>query len=104
MRNLFSNLPEQMPEELTETLLQASSVRIERIVSNGHASDEGFWYDQDEYEWVLVIQGEASIEFDKGDTEYMTQGDYLLIPAHKKHRVKATSEQEKTIWLAIFFS
>lgn len=101
--NLFVDVPEQLPEELTQVLLQNESVRIERIVSDGHASDEDFWYDQDEHEWVLVIQGKARIEFDSGDIKSLTQGDYLLIPAHQKHRVCSTSEHEKTIWLAIFY-
>lgn len=104
MKNIYSDIPDQMPEELTETLLLASSVRIERIVSDGHASDVGFWYDQDEHEWVLVIQGEASIEFDTGGAINMTKGDYVLIPAHQKHRVKSTSNTEKTIWLAVFYN
>lgn len=100
--NLFDAIPSQLPEELTQVLLQNESLRIERIVSEGHASEENFWYDQDEHEWVLLIQGSACIEYDHGDTINMTKGDYVLIPAHQKHRVKSTSNTEKTIWLAIF--
>jgi hypothetical protein len=55
--NLLTNLPSDLPDELSTTLLQASNLRIERIVSHGHASPEGFWYDQDEQEWVMVLQG-----------------------------------------------
>jgi hypothetical protein len=31
-------------DELFTTLLNTGNVRIERIVSHGHASPEGFWY------------------------------------------------------------
>ena len=61
MSNLFSNIPSNLPEELIETLIQSDGVRIERIVSHGHASPEGFWYDQDEHEWVVVLQGAARL-------------------------------------------
>ena len=44
--NLFADVPPHLPNELVQTLLDASNVRIERIVSYGHASSEGFWYDQ----------------------------------------------------------
>jgi len=103
VNNLFDTIPQQLPEELTQDLLQNESVRIERIVSQGHASPEDFWYDQEEHEWVLLIQGTASIEFDTGDVIRLSQGDYLLIPAHQKHRVLSTSNSEKTLWLAIFY-
>ena len=42
--NLFAGLPRRLPDELFTTLLDAASVRIERIVSHGHASPVGFWY------------------------------------------------------------
>ncbi|MFW2372791.1 MAG: cupin domain-containing protein [Gammaproteobacteria bacterium] len=101
--NLFADIPSQLPDELTEVLVESRCVRIERIVSEGHRSDQGFWYDQDEHEWVLLIQGSASIEYDNGELIKMAAGDYCLIPAHQKHRVKSTSKTEKTIWLAIFY-
>jgi len=104
MDNLFSSIPSQLADELTEVLEQKPNLRIERIISDGHRSDQGFWYDQDEHEWVLMIQGAASIEFNNGDVKSLSQGDYLLIPAHQKHRVLSTSNSEKTIWLAVFFS
>ncbi|MCW8957265.1 MAG: cupin domain-containing protein [Gammaproteobacteria bacterium] len=101
--NLYDAIPQQLPAELAQVLLEHKSLRIERIVSQGHASEPGFWYDQDEHEWVLLVQGEASIEFDSGEVVSLVQGGYLLIPAHTKHRVKSTSLQQKTIWLAIFY-
>lgn len=102
--NLFEDIPSQLADELTEVLVESRCVRIERIVSESHASAENFWYDQDEHEWVLLLQGSASIEFDNGDVKLLLQGDYLLIPAHQKHRVHSTSEQEQSIWLAIFIT
>jgi len=60
--NLFADLPKQLPEELVTTLLDADNVRMERIVSNGHASPEGFWYDQDQHEWVMVLKGAARLQ------------------------------------------
>ena len=60
--NLFTNLPAHWPEELFTTLLQTPGLRIERIVSHGHQSPDGFWYDQPIGEWVIVLKGAARIE------------------------------------------
>lgn len=100
-KNLFNEIPVDLPEELCTTLVQADRLRIERIVSRGHASPPGFWYDQDEDEWVLVLSGGAVVEFDGGKTVQLEPGSYLNIPAHAKHRVVSTSRTEATIWLAI---
>ncbi len=101
--NLFQNIPESLPEELFTVLAENENVKIERIVSDGHASPNGFWYDQEQNEFVLLISGAAVLEFEDGKVE-MKPGDHLLIPAHQRHRVAATSQTEKTIWLAIFFN
>ena len=101
-RNVFDEIPFDLPRELV-TLLHASDVgRVERIVSAGHASPEGFWYDQEQSEWVLLLAGSAVLAFEDGSIE-MNPGDYVLIPAHRRHRVESTSPKEKTIWLALFF-
>ncbi|MDF7798089.1 cupin domain-containing protein [Pontiellaceae bacterium B1224] len=100
--NLFSNIPEELPEELVDVLTESSNVRIERIMSDGHTSPDDFWYDQVQNEWVLLVSGSATLEFEDRSVE-LKPGDYLLIPAHQKHRVAATSETEKTIWLAVFY-
>jgi len=100
--NLFADLPANLPEELFTTLLQAPGVRLERIVSHGHQSPDGSWYDQPESEWVVVLKGEAKIEFEDGTLE-MRPGDYVDIPAHKKHRVAWTTRDEPTIWLAVHY-
>ncbi|MGB7329141.1 MAG: cupin domain-containing protein [Rubripirellula sp.] len=103
--NLLSSLPRNVSDELTETLVTGKNVRIERIVSQGHQSPDGFWYDQPDDEWVAVIQGEATIEFgDDTETVALGPGDWINIPAHKRHRVAWTSPSEPTIWLAVFSS
>jgi cupin 2 domain-containing protein len=100
MMNLFADLPAHLPDELISTLLETADVRIERIVSHSHASPEGFWYDQDENEWVVVLKGAARLRFEDGTVE-MRPGDFVNIPAHKKHRVEWTTPDEPTIWLAV---
>lgn len=104
MNNLFANLPAQLPEELISVVAASQQVRIERIVSNGHSSPTGFWYDQDEHEWVVVLTGEAKLmcEGDEGPIT-MKPGDYVNIPAHRKHRVQWTTPDGPTIWLAVFY-
>lgn len=102
MPNLFSSIPAVLPDELTEVYLQAESVRIERIVSQGHASPPGFWYDQAEHEWVLVVQGAAKLRFED-ETVEMKRGDFIKIAPHRKHRVEWTTPDEPTIWLAVFY-
>jgi len=100
--NLFTDLPANLPDELLTTLLNAASIRIERIVSHGHVSREGFWYDQDEHEWVIVLKGAASLRFEDSTVE-MKPGNFVNIPAHMKHRVEWTTLDEPTIWLAVFY-
>lgn len=100
--NLFDNLPLRLPDELFTTLIQGPHVRIERIVSRAHASPEGFWYDQPQHEWVLLISGAATLRFEEGLVE-MRSGDSLLIRAHRKHRVESTAQDQPTIWLAVHY-
>lgn len=104
MKNLFVDLPQSLPEEIVENLVVSKNVRIERIVSTGQTSPDGFWYDQDESEWVVVLRGEAELEFERETQRQRLQsGDFILIPAHRKHRVAWTSLNEPTVWLAVFF-
>jgi cupin 2 domain-containing protein len=100
--NLFVHLPRYLPDELFTTLLDAANVRIERIVSHGHASPEGFWYDQDQHEWVVVLKGAARLRFED-ETIEMKPGDFIDIPVHKKHRVEWTTPDEPTLWLAVHY-
>lgn len=101
--NLFTCIPAEMPEEISDLLAVGDGVRIERILSKGHASPPGFWYDQTEHEWVLLMQGEARLRFKDGKSMHLTSGTYVHIPAHTKHRVEWTTEAGETIWLAVFY-
>lgn len=85
--------------EIFDTLFESGEVGITRIVSNAHVSPEGFWYDQDEDEWVAVIAGKATLEFDSGGLREMKTGDWIVIPARTRHRIAGTSAG--TTWLAV---
>jgi cupin 2 domain-containing protein len=100
MNNIFSDASSPLPDELVTTLFDAESVRIERIVSQSHASPDGFWFDQPRAEWVLVVQGAAQLRFEDRVLE-MRAGDFVHIRPHEKHRVDWTSAEQPTIWLAV---
>ncbi len=101
--NIFENIPEQINEELTDILVNSNEVRIEKIVSKGHKSKANFWYDQSENEWVIVLKGTAKLMFKLNNKIiHLTEGDFINITAHEKHRVEWTSEE--VIWLAVFYS
>jgi cupin 2 domain-containing protein len=102
MINLLANIPKNLPEELTTVLQEAHGVRIERIVSTGHKSLEGFWYDQSEHEWVMVLTGAARLQIEDRAVELLP-GDSIYIAANRKHRVEWTSPEEPTVWLAVFY-
>lgn len=100
--NLFE-IPGVLPEdELCETLCEGGGMRIERIVSCGQCSQEGFWYDQHEDEWLVLLQGSAVLTYDSGQSVTLRQGDTLFIAAHERHRVAHTSSEPPCIWLCVF--
>jgi len=100
--NIFSKPEFKLDEpELFEVLRQNDKILIERIITNGALKKPGEWYDQDKDEWVMLVRGEAEIEFQDGNISALQNGDYIFIPAHLKHRVVATSESLDCIWLAI---
>jgi cupin 2 domain-containing protein len=100
--NLFSGVPDTLPEELFQPLLERPGVRVERILSRGHATPPGQWYDQSEDEWVLLLKGAAALEIEgEGKQRELLPGDYLLLPAHCRHRVASTAAGGETVWLAI---
>lgn len=104
MKNMLNDIPAQLPNELFTDLINGKNFRVERIVSQGHSSPENFWYDQEEHEWVLILQGEAELLLEGEDKpRKLKVGDYLSIPAHCRHRVIFTTSSPKTIWLAIFY-
>ena len=47
-------------------------------------SPEEGWYDQDENEWVMVIEGQGVIEFEDGRVVTLSKGDYINIAAREK--------------------
>jgi cupin 2 domain-containing protein len=103
-KNIFSDIPAELHNELFEELLTGKSFRVERIVSRGHASNECFWYDQDENEWVILLHGSAGLRFEgKEELVVMHPGDYVQIPQHCKHRVEWTDPDQETVWLAVYY-
>ena len=102
LTNLLADVPSNLPAEQLQTILGRPNLRIERIVSRGHTSPPGFWYDQDQHEFVLLLQGAARLRFEEGDME-MTPGSFIDIPAHRRHRVEWTDPNQSTIWLAIHY-
>ena len=101
LTNLFDDIPDDLPEELIQPLLCTPGLRIERIVSLGHKSPEGFWYDQEAHEWVLLLKGAARLRFEGEEPIELRPGMFVDIPAQKRHRVEWTDPHEPTIWLAI---
>ena len=93
-----------MPHEIIEELVATDSCAVERIISRGHASPDGFWYDQSRDEWVVVLAGRAGLRFEgRAEIIELGPGDYLAIPAHCKHRVDWTDPETDTVWLAVHY-
>jgi cupin 2 domain-containing protein len=103
-RNLFAAIPEAVPgqAEFVERLAGANGARVERIVSRGHASPPGFWYDQAETEWVLLVAGRARLRFDPERVLELGPGDHVVIAPHARHRVEWTDPAVATVWIAVF--
>jgi cupin 2 domain-containing protein len=103
VRNLSRRLPDASASEVIDTVISARGVRLERIVSHGQASPDGFWYDQDEAEWVLVVSGKACLEIEgQAGDHVLAEGDSIFLPAHCRHRVTWTDPARPTIWIAVF--
>lgn len=101
--NILSAAPDARMAEVFEPLWQEQGVLIERIVSRGQRSAPGEWYEQEQNEWVLLLQGAARLCWEDGSETALTEGDYVAIPALRKHRVEWTDPDQDTIWLAIHF-
>jgi cupin 2 domain-containing protein len=101
--NIFANIPSEIKEELFEDIISNEGLKIERIVSKGHTTTESQWYDEKSNEWVIVLKGEAVLEFEGADEVRLKDGDYINIPARTKHRVSWTKPDAETVWLAIHY-
>jgi len=102
--NLFSGIPHALPKEFCEVLCRAGEFRIERIVSKGHSSPPGFWFDQDEHEYVLLVKGRACLTVQgHANQVVLEEGDWLEIKAHVRHRVEWTAPDQDTVWLAVHY-
>lgn len=102
IENALQCLPTDTSKEHIQPLLAKPNVRIERIVSHGQVT-EGEWYDQEENEWVMVLEGSGTLIFEDAKIVTLNAGDFINIPAHYKHRVIQTTPDQATIWLAVFY-
>ncbi|WP_322997611.1 cupin domain-containing protein [Castellaniella sp.] len=102
LKNLFAAMPVDAAHEAFDDLLDVPGLRIERIVSHGQKSPSDFWYEQDEDEWVIVLQGSAALQVTgRNDLVMLAPGDHYWIPAGLRHRVHSTAQDGPTIWLAV---
>jgi cupin 2 domain-containing protein len=101
--HLFRDLPRHLEEERFETLLDLPDLRLERIVSTGQATPEGEWLEQEWSEWVIVLLGSAELRFEGEEPLSLGPGDWVLIPAGRRHRVERTDIYRPTVWLALHF-
>ena len=101
--NIFESITKNREQEVFDRLLQNEKLTIERIVSNGQVSPASGWYDQALDEWVLLLKGGAVITFEDKSEVRLRSGDYLAIPAHRKHKVSWTDPSVDTVWLAIHY-
>ncbi len=97
------DVPDSLPMdgEFFETIVEGEDMHVERIISHGHRNTKGEWYDQETDEWVLLLQGEATIVFQSGREVDLEAGESLFLPAHLKHRVASTTEDPPCVWLAV---
>ena len=104
LRNLFEAIPQHGASEQLVELLSRGDLRIERIVSHGHATADDHWYDQPLAEWVVVLRGHAKLRFeDEAAPRVLEPGDFVDIAPHRRHRVESTDRSAPTVWLAIHY-
>jgi len=101
--DFFSNIAKDLTDEFFEEILVSKNVTIEKIISKGHTSPKSGWYDQDKNEWVMVLKGGAILSFEDEKQVHLKSGEYINIPAHKKHKVSWSEPDVETIWLAVFY-
>jgi cupin 2 domain-containing protein len=102
--NLFDAIAPERAEEEFRTLLVTRHARLVRIVSTGQSTPPGEWYDQADGEWVMLLSGRAGLRFaDELRVRELCPGDYVMIPAHRRHRVEWTAQGQPTVWLALHY-
>ena len=102
LSNLYHDFPDSLPEEQFDELERGDGFQLQRIISTGQATPKGEWYDQDQDEWVALLAGSAALRFeDEPQETIMRPGDYLQIPAHRRHRVEWTDSANPTVWIAL---
>ena len=101
IKNIFSDLPSELSQEIFQNILNDNNFKIERIISKGQSTPFGQWLEQELNEWVILLQGSAELLFEENMQKIkLRPGDYLFIQSHTKHRVEATDKEKETIWLA----
>ena len=101
--NLFADIPSDLSTEAFELLASGNGVKIERSISKGHTTPPDRWNEQNQNAWVLVLRGEAILEFGQGRSQRLIPGSYITIPAHTRYRVKWTTPTEATLWLTVYY-
>ena len=101
--NIYCTPKTGSTKEIFTTLFSGKNIKIEQIISCGQTSPAEGWYDQQQHEWVILLEGEAKLEFENNLIKQLQKGDYLMIPAKCKHKVIYTSKEPKCVWLAVFF-
>ncbi len=98
--------------ELFQSMFKTENSHIERIISTGQFTPSEEWYDQERDEFVVLMQGEATLLIEiiiSGNEQKefkeikLKKGDYINIPKHVRHQVKETSKDEACIWLAFHY-
>lgn len=104
MKNLLTPLERTTSAERIESLLRGSEFELQRIVSTGQTTPAGAWYDQETEEWVVLLQGAATIRFEEhAAPRALKPGDFFNIPAHSRHRLEWTDPEQETIWLTLHY-
>jgi cupin 2 domain-containing protein len=99
INNLYEEKFPNENREVFSTLFQNESIKIESIRS--WLKTPGEVYNQDQDEWVILLEGEAKLEIDNIMVN-LQRGDYLFIPKHTLHRVHSTAKN--TLWIGVFSS
>ena len=100
--NIFDDIPAHLPAERFDSIIHNPSLRLERIVSKGHCTPPGEWYDQKWDEWVLLLSGSARLTIaGEKDSRPLKPGDHLFLPAGQRHRIDWTDPDADTVWLAL---